>query len=120
MFPFILNQYTPPLFFKGPQWKSFKTFLCYPCHRTLPQLQLLQFLTFMNLYFVYISVRNRCGTPLESAWQRQMETISKNINSSNDMKTQTSKCHTFSVLLFHQISLYMQCSHEFLHLRIIM
>ena len=66
------------------------------------------------------SMHHRCGAPLGSAWRRQMETISKKIiNSSNDMKTQTSKCHTFSVLLFHQISLYMQCSREFLHLRII-
>ena len=66
------------------------------------------------------SMHNRCRTPLGSAWRQQMETISKNIiNSSNDMKTQTSKCHTFSVLLFHQISLYMQCLCEFLHLRII-
>ena len=32
------------------------------------------------------------------------------------MKTQTSKCHIFSVLLFNQLSLYMQCSCEFFHL----
>ena len=38
---------------------------------------------------------NRCGTPLGSARRRQMKAISKNINSSNDMKTQTSKCHLF-------------------------
>ena len=38
---------------------------------------------------------NRCGTPLGSAQRLQMKTISKNIiNSSNDMKTKTSKCHT--------------------------
>ena len=48
-----------------------------------------------------------------------MKTISKNIiNSSNDMKTQTSKCHTFSALLINQLSLYMQCSCEFFHLSI--
>ena len=60
MFPFVLNQYTSPLFFKGPQWKySVKTFLCHPCHRTLPQL--LQFLIFLNLYFVYvINIRFIC------------------------------------------------------------
>ena len=38
-----------------------------------------------------------------------MKTILKNINSSNEMKAQTNKCHTFSVLLFNQLSLYMQC-----------
>ena len=32
------------------------------------------------------------------------------------MKTQISKCHIFSVLLFNQLSLYMQCSCEFFHL----
>ena len=62
------------------------------------------------------SVRNRCGNPLGSAWRRQMKTISKDIiKSSNDMKIQTSKYHTFSVLLFNQLSLYMQCSREFFH-----
>ena len=67
---------------------------------------------------VYIySMRNRCGNLLGSAWRQQMETISKNINiSSNDMKTQTGKCHTFSVLLFNQLSLYIHLSWEFFHL----
>ena len=64
----------------------------------------------------FASVRKRCGNPLGSAWQWQMNTISKNIiNSSNDMKTQTSKCHTFSVLLFYQLSLYTHFSSEFFH-----
>ena len=32
MFPDVLYQYTPPLFFKGPQWKlSYPAFLLYPC-----------------------------------------------------------------------------------------
>ena len=61
-------------------------------------------------------VRKRCGNPLGSAWRRQMNTISKNIiNSSNDLKTQTSKRHTFSVLLFYQLSLYIYFSREFFH-----
>ena len=46
---------------------------------------------------------------LESTWWRQTKTILENNNSSNEMKAQTNKCHNFSVLLFNQLSLYMQC-----------
>ena len=61
-------------------------------------------------------MRTRCENPLESAWRRQLNTVSKSIiNSRNDMKTQTSKYHTFSVLLFYQLSLYIQFSREFFH-----
>ena len=54
MFPFVLDQYTPPRFFLRDHNgnKVSKLFLCYPCHCTLPQL--LQFSIFMNLYFVYV------------------------------------------------------------------
>ena len=65
----------------------------------------------------FYSVRNRCGNPSGSAQRRQMKTISKNIiNSSNDMRTQTSKYHGFSVLLFNQLSLYIHLSRECFHL----
>ena len=33
------------------------------------------------------------------------------------MKTQTNKCHTFSVFLFNQLSLYKQCLWEFFGVR---
>ena len=61
------------------------------------------------------SMCNRYTNPLGSAWRWQVKTVLRNINSSKDMKTQTSKCHTFSVLLFNQLSLSMQLSHKFFH-----
>ena len=64
-------------------------------------------------YSLATSVRNRCGNPLGSAWWRQTKTISKNINSRNEMKVQTSKCHTFSSFLLNQLSLCLQCFREF-------
>ena len=39
--------------------------------------------------------------------------ISNIINSSNKMKGQTKRCHTFSVFLFIQLSLYKQCSRKY-------
>ena len=38
-----------------------------------------------------------------STWQQQTKTTVKNINSSNEIKTQTIKYRTFSVLLFNQL-----------------
>ena len=38
-----------------------------------------------------------------------MKTIVKNINSSNEMKAQSNKCHTFSVLFFNLISFHYIC-----------
>ena len=64
-------------------------------------------------YSLATSVRNRCGNPLGSAWWRQTKTISKSINSRNEMKVQTSKCHTFSSFLLNQLSLCLQCFREF-------
>ena len=50
------------------------------------------------------SMRNRYRNPLGSTWQWQTKTTVKNITSSNEMKVQTKKCHTFSVFLFYLIS----------------
>ena len=41
-----------------------------------------------------------------STWQQQTKTTVKNINSSNEIKTQTIKYQTFSVLLFNQLPFY--------------
>ena len=60
----------------------------------------------------------RYGNELGSTWQQQRKTILKNIiNNSNEMKAQTNKCHTFSVLLFMHLSLYIQYSREFFDFR---
>ena len=57
-----------------------------------------------------VGVRNRYGNSLGSTWRRQTKTVVLHIiNSSNKIKGQTNKCHTFSILLFNQLSLYMQC-----------
>ena len=81
------------------------------------KLSMKRIISFLPYCWPLFSVCNRCGNRLGSAWRWQMKTISKNIiNSSNDMKTQTSKCHTFSVLLFNQLSLYIHFSRDFFHL----
>ena len=57
MFPVVLYQYTPPLFFKGPQRKqSYTASLCYPCHRTLWRTFLPQFSLLMNLYLYTLKI----------------------------------------------------------------
>lgn len=66
--------------------------------------------------FVFITcvgkecVRNRYGNPLGWTWQRQAKAILKNIiNTSNEMKAQTSRCHIFSVLLFDHATFARNC-----------
>ena len=59
----------------------------------------------------YSSMHNRLGNLLGSALATaNKDHFKKNINSSNEMKAQTSKCHTFSVLLFNQISSLSTCT----------
>ena len=80
---------------------------------------------FFTCFFCLTPLRLECSriacvkdteTCQDQPWRQQMNTISKNIiNSSNDMKIQTSKCHTFSVLLFYQLSLCIHFSREFFH-----
>ena len=66
--------------------------------------------------FVFITcvgkecVRNRYGNPLGWKWQRQAKATLKNIiNTSNEMKAQTNKCHIFSVLLFDHATFARNC-----------
>ena len=57
----------------------------------------------------FFRICSRYGNPSRSTWQQETKTTVKN-NIGNEMKTQTNKYHTFSFLLFNQLSLYMQCA----------